>query len=170
MLAFLNLLNQYKNDFLESQKLDLDLSKIKSLCICLGPYRNLTTLTGSLLFLHPTCQVLNHAALRILPFEKINFLFEYSDEKFNNFIKYGIYLSKNGTMGDLGGSITYSHAFQDKTLSEIYKNRFNDLKIKKEIEVLFWKDSMRVTNYIKKMKINTKIFVEILMNGGRTGI
>jgi len=44
---------------------NMDINNIESVCITLGPYRNLTTLTASVLFLHPNCKVLNYAARRV---------------------------------------------------------------------------------------------------------
>ncbi|MHB8529324.1 MAG: hypothetical protein ACYC8V_07420, partial [Caulobacteraceae bacterium] len=38
---------------------------VRRTAVILGPYRNLTTLTASVLALHPQCQVLNHASDRI---------------------------------------------------------------------------------------------------------
>ena len=54
----------------------LDIQDIESVCLTLGPYRNLTTLTASVLYLHPNCQVLNHAGNRIYGKRKIDFLWD----------------------------------------------------------------------------------------------
>ena len=58
----------------------LDIQDIESVCLTLGPYRNLTTLTASVLFLHPNCQVLNHAGIRIYGNRQIDFLWDYNNE------------------------------------------------------------------------------------------
>ncbi|MCW5878805.1 MAG: hypothetical protein KIS80_08075, partial [Anaerolineales bacterium] len=50
---------------------------LESVCLFLGPYRNLTTLTASMLSLHPECQVLNHAGTRVFPNKNLNFIEEY---------------------------------------------------------------------------------------------
>ena len=52
----------------------VDPSQLRSVCLALGPYRNLTTLTAGILSLHPQCQVLNHAGVRLLPDPERNFL------------------------------------------------------------------------------------------------
>jgi hypothetical protein len=66
----------------------------------LGPYRNLTTLTASVLFLHPNCQVLNHAGNRIFGDEELDFIANYNNEIFEAFTRYAIYISQKGTRGD----------------------------------------------------------------------
>ena len=40
--------------------------RLRTVGLILGPYRNLTTLTASVLSLHPECQALNHAGPRLL--------------------------------------------------------------------------------------------------------
>jgi len=127
---------------------------LKTVCLALGPYRNLTTLTASLLFLHPRCQVLNHGSDRILPNPGVNFLHEYSAMKFNAFLKQFIGMSAEGRRGRYGGSITLSHAFDDGRILETYKERFDETKIKHEIECLFWKESLRVSRFIQQHNIN----------------
>lgn len=145
-------IDQIKID-IEKSKL-VDIKNLKSVCLILGPYRNLTTLTSSVLFLHKNCQVLNHAGGRILSNKKLNFLSEYSDEKFDTFLKYSIYISEYGRQGDYGGSITFSHAFNDKyKVKNIFNKTGLDL-VKKDIECLIWKESLRVSHFIKAEKTN----------------
>jgi len=132
----------------------MNIENLKNVSIALGPYRNLTTLTATLLFLHPRCQVLNHGSDHILTNPEINFLHEYSDDKFNAFVEYAIQLSAEGKRGRHGGSITMSHAFDDKDISETYSQRFQDKRIKDNIECLFWKESLRVTRFIKQNKVD----------------
>src|SRR5690349_16380034 len=91
--------------------------QIRSVCLFLGPYRNLTTLTASLLFLHPRCQVLNHAACRIFGDPRFDFLADYSERRFNDFMRYAIHASRGGRRGQFGGSITHSHAFDEQYLT-----------------------------------------------------
>ena len=69
------------------------------LCLFLGPYRNLTTLTASTLFLHPNCQVLNHASTRIFGDQRIDFFANYSDATFDAFLRYAIHISQSGARG-----------------------------------------------------------------------
>lgn len=116
----------------------------------LGPYRNLTTLTASLLSLHPACQVLNHAGSFVFPIKAANFLLGYSPEKFDNFVKYAIYLSRGGRVGGSGGSITFSHAFTEHAvMRRAYEKRYGDSLVKQNIQCVVWKESMRVSNVIK---------------------
>jgi hypothetical protein len=126
---------------------------LASLCVLLGPYRNLTTLLAGIVMLHPSCQVLNHAATRILPIAPMNFLIDYSDEKFDNFVRCVLAMSYGGRRGDFGGSILHSHAFDDQNLRQMYLNRFGSSP-KHEIKCLLWKDSMRLQNYIQRNNID----------------
>ena len=48
--------------FYRSQRVDL--SRVRNVVMALGPNRNMTTLTASLIALHPSCQVLNNAGNR----------------------------------------------------------------------------------------------------------
>jgi hypothetical protein len=127
--------------------------------LTLGPYRNLTTLTASLLFLHPHCQVLNHAGKRIFGYRRIDFLSGFDRAKLDRFIQYAIHISANGRRGDYGGSITLSHAFSP---SHEMKDAFKDAggeTLKKTIRCLFWKESLRTSNRIRRKRIDLgKIF------------
>jgi len=123
---------------LESSK-SINIKSVKSVCLMLGPYRNLTTLTASILFLHPNCQVLNHGASRIYGRKEIDFLSIYEKIKMDRFIQFAITISGKGKRGKSGGSITYSHAFDNKhKMKNIYKKTNLEL-VKKDIECLFWK-------------------------------
>ena len=94
----------------------IDIKDCQSVCLTLGPYRNLTTLTAATLFLHPNCQVLNHAGKRIFGNRKVDFLSDYSKDKLDRFIQFAIKISSKGQRGKLGGSIIYSHAFDSTML------------------------------------------------------
>ena len=85
----------------------LDIRDCETVCLALGPYRNLTTLTAATLFLHPNCQVLNHAGNRIYGNEEVDFLSNYSKERFDRFIQFATQISIQGARGDVGGSITH---------------------------------------------------------------
>lgn len=132
----------------------MNTENLKTVCLALGPYRNLTTLTASLLFLHPRCQVLNHGSDHIFTNPHINFLQEYSDNKFDAFVEYAILLSAEGKRGRHGGSIIMSHAFDNKGISETYTQRFHRKRVKENIECLFWKESLRVTRFIKQNNVD----------------
>jgi hypothetical protein len=116
-------------------------------CLCYGPYRNLTTLTAALLGLHEEVAVLNHAALRVFPEASVNFLRDGSLEKRRRFVSYAVFLSERGRRGDLGGSIVHSHAFESPAFREIYEERFPNGKTPQRVRAVFWKDPNRITNY-----------------------
>jgi hypothetical protein len=133
----------------------LDIHDVESVCLALGPYRNLTTLTASTLFLHPNCQVLNHAGNRVYGNRQVDFLQDFSEEKLDRFLQFAIQISATGHKGDLGGSITYSHAFNPKR----YKTREICEKAgvgarKERIKSLFWKESLRTSNVIRERRVD----------------
>jgi hypothetical protein len=134
---------------------DIDISDIKTICLVFGPYRNLTSLSATMAVLHPNCQVLNHAQRRILPHKKVNFFMNYSETRFNRFIKYAIQISLSGKRGIVGGSILHSHAFDKLDVKEKYKNRFGDKLLKEKINCLFWKEGLHLQNHFLENNINT---------------
>ena len=146
-------------DYYQSQQSEVNIDGIQTVCMTLGPYRNLTTLVSSLMSLHPHVQVLNHGARRVFPVIPINFLNNYSQTKYNNFLKYAIYTSQRGNTKAYGGDITISHAFQKDIMAQTYQKRYGDSRLKEDIRSLYWKDSMRLTNYLKDQKIDlTRLF------------
>jgi hypothetical protein len=143
-----------------SKEIDLVFSRatridsLQTVCLALGPYRNLTTLTASILFLHPNCQVLNHGGDRILDDDRMSFLKEYSDQRFETFARFAIHISRGGRRGNYGGSITRSHAFDKRyKTKEIFESAGLDL-VKHDIVSLFWKDSMVLSNHIRQNSID----------------
>ena len=134
---------------------DIDISQLRTLCLALGPYRNLTTLTASILFLHPHCQVLNHGGARIFGDPALDFLL-YPDRKTtDNFLRYAIQISTKGKRGKTGGSIVHSHAFDEKhKLGRLYREHFGDKLIKDEIHSLFWKESLRTSLHLRKHAVD----------------
>ncbi len=143
-----------------SDKIDLifsrsvDISDCKSVCLAIGPTGNLTTLTAAILFLHPNCQVLNHGGTRIFGKKQIDFLSDYSGERFNRFIQFAIRISNKGYRGYLGGSILYSHAFDSKYMTkEVYEKTGGGL-VKDHIKCLFWKESHRTYNLIRDKNVD----------------
>ena len=140
-------------EFLRAKKIDIE--DLRSVCLTLGPYRNLTTLTAGIVALHPNCQALNHAGERIFNNKRLNFFSDYTDEKFGTFVKYAIYASGRGREGPYGGSVTYSHAFGSQhKLTEMYKSAYGDQLMKKKIHCLFWKESMAVSTYIRHHSVD----------------
>lgn len=127
----------------------IDIADCRSVCLMMGPYRNLTTLTAATLFLHPNCQVLNHGKDRVFGIEEVDFLSDFSIERFNRFIQYAIYISRSGKRGWYGGTITVSHAFDSQyATSELFHQSGLEL-VKKKIVCLLWKESLEISNKIK---------------------
>lgn len=133
---------------------DIDISSIETTGIILGPYRNLTTLAVGIMALHPNIQVLNHAGQRILPNRLLNFFKNTDLSTYERFLRYAVHISKGGRRGDYGGSVTLSHAFTHDKIKDHYESRFGDKKIKDDIKCLFWKESLRISNYIKLHNVN----------------
>ncbi len=144
-----------REDMAASQ--DIDVSQLRTVCLALGPYRNLTTLTASILFLHPHCQVLNHGGARIFEDPSLDFLL-YPDRKTtDNFLRYAIQISTKGKRGKTGGSIVHSHAFDEKhKLGRLYREHFGDKLIKDEIHSLFWKESLRTSLHLRKHAVDLR--------------
>ena len=134
----------------------IDATHIKSVCLALGPYRNLTTLTAAMVSLHANCQVLNHAGDRIFADPKLNFFGGYSDEKFEAFVRYAIFVANggHGTRGQTGGSILHSHAFERSAMRQAYADRFGTETRKATVECLFWKESLRTSNLIRQTGVD----------------
>ncbi len=140
--------------FDQIQSASIDISKLNTVCLALGPYRNLTTLTASLIALHPNCQVLNHAGNRVFAHSNLGFLTDYSDARFNAFARYAIQISSGGRRGAYGGSITLSHAFERDEIREAYESRFGKKRVKDEIHSLFWKESLKTSNLIRERGVD----------------
>ncbi len=136
------LAGDFKHSRAVKQSGDVDTSPIKSVCLALGPYRNLTTLTASVIGLHPNCQVLNHGGARVFSDNRLNFIKGYENTKFEAFTKYAIYASARGQRGVEGGSIVYSHAFTNDQMKNVYEDRYGGDLTKSEIECVFWKESL----------------------------
>lgn len=128
--------------------------RIDRIVIPIGPYRNLTTLTAAIFALHPECVVLNHAAVRILPRPELDFLRDPQPKRRDAFVKAAVRLLQGGHQGYFGGSILLSHAFEQSQLRDKYLQRYGAEVIKPGAHVLFWKDSMRILNYIWSKKID----------------
>ena len=131
----------------------IDITECKSVCIALGPRGNLTTLTAATLFLHPDCQVLNHAGSRIYGNKQIDFLSDYSEERFKRFIQFAIRISQ-GHRRKSGGSILYSHAFDSRYKTKELYERTGEGLVKEHIRCLFWKESHRTSNLIREKHID----------------
>ena len=133
----------------------IDISQLQSVALTLGPYRNLTTLTASILFLHPECQVLNHGGPQILGSEELDFFRNYSDERFARFVRFAVLASQSGDRGGQGGSIALSHAFDaGYEVKKMFEERFGDIRVKPVIRTLMWKESLIVANHLRKHGID----------------
>lgn len=131
-----------------------DIRDIESVCLALGPYRNLTTLTASTLFLHPHCQVLNHAGKRIYGNTEVDFLQDYSQDKLDRFLQFAVQIATTGLRGDMGGSITRSHAFDSRyKTKEIFAQAGVEVR-KERIKCLFWKESLRTSTIIRERQVD----------------
>lgn len=132
----------------------IDPQDCHSVCLALGPYRNLTTLTAATLFLHPDCQVLNHGGRKILGNPSVDFLLHYSPETFRRFLCHAVDLSVGGERGDPGGSILLSHAFDDVHPMKSLYSQLGGEPVKPRIRCLFWKESLRTALHIRRHGID----------------
>lgn len=129
----------------------IDISEIQVVCLALGPYRNLSTLTSSILFLHPHCQVLNHGGVRIFGDKHVDFIGAYSPQRFDAFIRYAVQISGGGRRGRYGGSIIHSHAFDPSyPMASVYAESHGAVFRKERIHTLFWKESLPTANRIRE--------------------
>ena len=121
---------------------------LRTVGLILGPYRNLTTLTASVLSLHPECQVLNHAGRRLLRGRR-DFIGHVDAQHLDRFCKAALEASAGGRRGQYGGSIQFSHAFDREQMRQLYRERYGDQSIKDSVKVLVWKESGIVTERIR---------------------
>lgn len=138
----------------------IDVSQCRSVCLALGPYRNLTTMTAATLFLHPECQVLNHAGGRIYGNRRLDFFAAYSPERFQRFLRHAVYLSRGGGRGNRGGSIVHSHAFDPEHETRKEFERSGQTLLKTHIRSLFWKESLRTNRHIRACGNNLSPLLE----------
>lgn len=118
----------------------------------LGPYRNLTTLTASVLALHPHVQVLNHAGRRLLARPEHDFVSE--PRQWGAFRDAALAASRGGTAGMHGGSIVHSHAFESPAIRGAYRARFGNALVRRRVDALVWKDSMVLGRTIRRSGVN----------------
>jgi hypothetical protein len=139
----------------------LDISSVQTVCLALGPYRNLTTLTGAVISMHPECQVLNHGGRRVFPDRSLNFIAEPRTSTLENFIRFAISASRGGRRGQFGGSITKAHAFgPDYEIGQLYRKRFKSL-VKSNPKALFWKESNRTGIQIRKHDLDLEFLFSL---------
>jgi len=112
-------------------------------CVLLGPYRNLTTLTSAALFLHPRCQVLNHQASQFFDHAGIDFIAQPSAAHVAAFVKQALVVAA------AEGSLLESHAFRESLPALDAFRRLRLARVRTDIDVLLWKESLRVTNRLR---------------------
>ena len=130
---------------------DVCTDSLRTVYLTLGPYRNLTTLTASVLFLHSRCQVLNHAGGRVFGDDRIDFLAEYSEERFQAFLRYALHACTKGRRGSHGGSIKHSHAVVERS---DMANAIAGMAPKEQVTCLLWKESLRTSNHIRRCGVD----------------
>lgn len=117
---------------------------VDTVCLMIGPYRNLTTWMASLLHFHPNCQSLEHTGRFVIPNNNLNFLNDYSLSRFNNFVKFALSASSNkrNIAEHWGGNILYTQPFNNYPyMKDIYFNRYGDKYIKDDVKCIIWKES-----------------------------
>lgn len=119
---------------------------MNTICLIVGPYSNLTTLTASIFSLHPRIRVLNHYN-SFNECTDTNFLITHSHKKWDDFIIVVLaLLEKNISIPGVGGTITKSHAFKrNPQLLKLY----NSVK-KCNIRSIVWKESHKNTNLLNE--------------------
>ena len=122
--------------------------------LLLSPYRNLTTLCCAALSLHPHMQVMNHGFARIEAQGGLRFITDQSAENLERFRQMLIDMSAGGRQGDHGGSIIYSHAFEQDGVKEAYQRLIGDVQIKPDIRAVVWKEGGRLREYLKEQGIS----------------
>jgi hypothetical protein len=131
----------------------VDISKVDSVVMAIGPNRNMTTLTASLIALHPNCQVLNNAAYRHM--ERAEALLRDPNQpEYERFVRSSIYKSQGGRRGHYGGSITLSHAFDRPAVREAYERRFGEARLKDDIRCVYWKSAVQLTALLREQGLD----------------
>lgn len=131
----------------------LDLAGVNTLCLTLGPNRNMTTLTAGLIALHPQCQALNHAWRRQRP-QAEDLLLERDERAFERFVRAAVMRSLGGRQGRFGGSVVHSHAFQRPAMRAAYQRRFGRTLLKPEVRCVYWKSAKQVTAFVRENDVD----------------
>lgn len=133
---------------------------IDTIVIPLGPYRNLTTFTAAIFALHPEGLVLNHADSRIRRMPWADMVAHPTKSRMRRFLDVACVMAQRGKRGDFGGNILLAHAFDDPDIQNSYKERFGKVVLKDHAHVLFWKDSMKISNRIRLAGITPQQLIE----------
>jgi hypothetical protein len=126
------------------------LAGLATIVMPIGPYRNLTTLLAAAFALHPQALVLNHAAERLWLKPGVDLIKRPRPEVRAAFLRAAVRLAQGGRRAGYGGSILKAHAFDDPQLRERYRARYGEQILKPDARALFWKDSMRILNRIRR--------------------
>ena len=122
----------------------MGLASFETVAFLVGPYRNLSTLSASVLALHPQVQVLNHAGERMLAQPRLNFTADPRREVLEAFLQAAVAASAGGQRGQFGGSIVFSHAFSEPAVREAYEARYGGQLVKTGARCFVWKEPMRL--------------------------
>lgn len=128
----------------------VDNSRIGSVGLLVGPYRNLTTLMVSITALHPNCQVLNHGGVRVFGNDPVDFLARPTPAVLDAFKRYAVRISAGGERGPYGGSVLRSHAFDADVVRAAYHRRFGDALVKPDVRSVVWKESMLLEQRLER--------------------
>ncbi len=131
---------------------------LRSMCLLVGPYRNLSTLTASVLYFHRHCVVLNHAGQRILGDPRVDFLADYTDARFRRFVRFAMLAARGGRRGEYGGSITFSHAFQREPARQALARAKRQEFHTDGVQSLVWKESLLATNQLRRYGSTNNLF------------
>lgn len=121
----------------------------------LGPYRNLSSFTSAVMALHPKAQVLNHSYNTVIT-KKTNFISNASNVVINEFVRRATVISSMRRVELFGkyltgGSILDSHSFLNyPDVIQAYENQFGSDLVKQFFEVVVWKESGRLTDYLMR--------------------
>ena len=92
---------------------------------------------------------------RIYSQPELDFLAEYSEEKFLNFSHFALVMSQGGERGSYGGSIKLAHAFADHdVMNKVYEERYGNALVKDKVASLVWKESNLTSNHLRKNKVD----------------
>ena len=114
-------------------------------CLVVGNNRSFSTLTASLLSLHPQCATLNHGWPRVMGNPEWNF-FE-CPENLDKFVAFALDQQGSGRKGSWGGSILHSHAMQRAPIREAYLARHESSIDRDTLRCLVWKDAQKIADY-----------------------
>lgn len=127
-----------------------NIERLQTVCFALGPYRNLSTLTASTLYLHPDIQVLNHGGKLVFHDEQNDLFENFESSVVDSFLKFVSYLSNQKQKGDLGGQIVLSKKFSNNAIFSKYISQNPTILNKENSKVLFWKESALISEKLKK--------------------